>query len=93
MDGNTKTVVIVAIVDVIPVAVGRARVVFIVIPRAAAQHLPGRPDRTLLPGRGKFSSCRVFLHEQLALIPLTLTGDGHICHFTAGCGRPARAYT
>jgi hypothetical protein len=50
MDGNTKPVVIVAVVCVIPVAVGRARVVSIVVPRAAAQHLPGWPDRAPLPG-------------------------------------------
>jgi hypothetical protein len=42
---HPKTVVVVAVVWIVPVAIRCARVVLIVVPRAAAQHLPERPDR------------------------------------------------
>ena len=48
---DPKTDVVVAIVGMIPVAVGTARVVMVIVPRAAAHDLSRSPDRILLPGK------------------------------------------
>ena len=49
---HTKTDIVVAIVGLIPVAIGTARVVPIVVERAAAHDLSRPPDRMLPTGEG-----------------------------------------
>ncbi len=48
--GAAKTDIVVRIVSVVPVAVGRAAIVIIVVPRAAAQHSGVGNTR----GKGRF---------------------------------------
>ena len=52
---HPKTDVVVAVVGVIPVANGTARVVPVVVPRAAAHELSRPPDRMSPPGAAKHS--------------------------------------
>ena len=57
---HTKPQIVVAVVGVIPVAIGTAGVVLRIVPRAAAHDLSRLPDRALPPGEPILAQNRVF---------------------------------